>query len=375
MCGLVGVAGNLQQSDEVFMKRLFVLDYFRGTDSTGLGAISPTGEHSVVKRATHPLNLFDSKQFDKALDSRKSVAFIGHNRAATLGAVNDENAHPFQYGNIIGAHNGTLDKASWKRLEEASGVETNVDSAAIFACIDAIGIDETIKLMEHGRTSQTGAWALVWYDSSDQTLRMLKNTHRPLFVCVHSKGDRIAWASEWVMLRAAEEMSAGWDSDSDKKGYSFFPLEDDWLYEFKIENLMAGFTIDDFHKAKNRQLKGKEPALAVVTTGGAPFITNTSTTNAITTTSGGAGINSRRVIEIVCNADDPFAGIVSKAEFNRISRAGCCSWCGGNVNYLDDNLTVLLDHDVILCPSCTKNSRGENKIYLSSTYIDIHALA
>ena len=384
MCGLVGIAGNLQYTDEVMMKRLFVFDYWRGTDSTGLAAINPKGEHDIVKRACNPLDLFDSKQFDKALDARKSWAFLGHNRAATLGAVNNENAHPFQYGDIIGAHNGTIDKDSWRRLEAAAGIETSVDSAAIFASINAIGIDDTIELIEHGKISATGAWALVWYDNKDQTLRFLKNEHRPLYLCVHAKGDRIAWASEWIMLRAAEEMTAGWETESNKKGYSYFPLEDDWLYEFPISDLMADFTLEDMLKAKTRQIKGREPApVAVTTMGRPPFqqagkMGSTTDLKGISTgtniaTSGGTGTKTPRVVDIATIEGDPFAGVISYRDFEQMSDSGVCSWCASDVNIFDEGLTIYADEDVVLCKNCTHRHSSDNKIYVSSSRMDMYA--
>ncbi len=368
MCGIVGVAGNLQYSDELMMKRLFIFDYFRGTDSTGLAAISPKGEHQIVKRATHPINLFDSKQFEKALDARTNWAFIGHNRAATVGVTNDENAHPFQFGNIIGVHNGTLDKASWRRLEEAAGVQTNVDSAAIFAAIDKIGIDETIKLMEHGKTSQTGAWTLVWYDSSDNTLRMIKNEHRPLYLAVHKKGDRIAWASEWVMLRAAEEMTGGWDTECDENGYSYFSLEDDHLYEFPLEDIAGDFRISDLKKCKGRVIKGREPAPVYTTMGTPPFKTTTTTgTEWRTTKSGGTGNKNEipNVIHLKSITGDPFGGVVSEKDFEDVSNSGHCSWCGSEVSMYDKSLTVFLEEDVVLCKDCTHRHSEDNKVYIS----------
>ena len=68
MCGLVGIAGDLSYKDEKFMKRLLVLDYFRGTDSTGLAAIRKGGEAVISKAAVNPLDLFDMSSFEKALN-------------------------------------------------------------------------------------------------------------------------------------------------------------------------------------------------------------------------------------------------------------------------------------------------------------------
>ena len=128
MCGLVGIAGNLEYKDEATMKRMLILDYFRGTDSTGFAAVKvKEDEVLMTKIASHPIDLFDMGAFKKALNGNTSKVFLGHNRAATVGKVNAVNAHPFQVGDILGVHNGTLDKDSWKRLDETLGYDTDVD--------------------------------------------------------------------------------------------------------------------------------------------------------------------------------------------------------------------------------------------------------
>lgn len=395
MCGLVGVAGNLGHSDELLMKRLLILDYFRGTDSTGLASISLKGKPTIVKMATHPINLFDSKSFDKALNGFQSTAFIGHNRAATLGAVSDLNAHPFQFGNIIGAHNGTLDKASWQRLEEAAGVKTDVDSAAIFACINEIGIDETVKLMETGRTSQTGAWALVWYDMSDDTMRFLRNEHRPLWYAVNDKKEKLVWASEYEMISSAVSLTKDWAVDRDKDNFSYFPFRTDTLYEINITDLMnKEMSVSDINKCATRRLKGREPVPVVTTTGGAaPFHTTTGqpytpttrtsstkppTDSASTTTLQTGNKNttpklitdpSSTVVHLFVEEDEkdwPFGGAISIEKFKEISAYGC-SYCGADIDEHSTGMTIFTEDSVVLCKNCSKHETDDVKVYASSS--------
>jgi hypothetical protein len=382
ICGLIGVAGDLEYKDEGLMKRLFVLDYFRGTDSTGLASIDGKGKPTIVKMATHPINLFDSKSFQSALSGYYSKAFIGHNRAATLGAVNDLNAHPFQFGDIIGAHNGTLEKSSWASLEFASGVKTDVDSAAIFACINEIGIEDTIKLMEEGKTSATGAWALVWYDMKDDTMNFLRNEHRPLWWALNDDGDKLIWASEWEMIEAASRLTPGYDTMVDDEGYGFYPFDCDWWYKVPIHELKKKVKIEEFAKFKVKKLKGKEPAeLPVTTMGRAPFLrdvgksggttnyrgTSTATQSpGASTTSSKTGSSSPKVHTLGASNQEPFGGAISVEEFDQLARYGC-SFCGASIDIEDEGTTIYLDDDTILCASCSSNTSGDVKVYTSST--------
>lgn len=396
MCGLVGIAGDLGTRHNLFMKRLLLLDYFRGTDSTGLAAIRSDRSTVLAKAAVNPITMFDMKSFDKALDGFASTAFIGHNRAATLGKVNDANAHPYQYGDITGAHNGTLDKASWERLELEAGIPTDTDSAAIFACIDAIGIDDTIKLMEKGRTSHTGAWALVWYNKVDNTINFIRNEHRPLWFAFNKTRDEMYWASEYEMLDAAgsltkkEDFEGWWANSND---FSFFPFEQDRLYSVNLSDLVSGLPEKDLIKSiKGRKIEGREPAPFASTTvtpaktgGAAPWEkkdggTTHSTTSANNVVTMGkkpntdldddisdfvAGRNTQ-VTTQERSKSHPLNNLISEARFNELAKFGC-SYCGSDIDIDDSGYTIYDKEDVILCSECSGHDQNSVKLYLAPT--------
>lgn len=406
MCGLVGLAGDLAYKDEAFIKRLLILDYFRGTDSTGLAVIDKSKKACIAKAAVNPIDLFDTKQFDRALSGYTHTAYIGHNRAATLGGVNNNNAHPFQYGDIVGAHNGTLDKASWERLEFESGVETDVDSAAIFACINEVGIHDTIKLMEKGRTSSTGAWALVWWDKKDDTINFLRNAHRPLWFGFNRETDIVVWASEWEMMNAAQQLTSGWgDYYSDDGGFSFFPFEEDHHYSFKIPDLVAGLYDDDIEAFKGAKIEGRPPAPVgnVVSTsaksgGAGPWKKNEEAIKNLQVQSGGKTSSTGSTLEVVTKPstweeeldddtnvldfigrsgfpqvetseqeeDNPLGGYISEAQFNQMAEHGC-GWCGDPVHITDKGMTIYVNDDIILCSNCTQREDENLKFYLPPT--------
>lgn len=388
MCGLVGMAGDLGYNDELFMKRLLLLDFFRGTDSTGLAAIRTNGTTSLVKAAVNPITMFDMKSFVKTLNGYQSTAFIGHNRAATLGAVNDANAHPYQFGDITGAHNGTLDKPSWERLELEAGEETNTDSAAVFACINTIGVKDTIPLMEKGNNWSSGAWALTWYDKVTNTMNFIRNEHRPLWYAFNKKMNKVYWASEWEMLESANSLTKAADRFEwfvDKNGYSFFPFTKDTLYSINLDVLQADMEEKTYLKNfKGEKLEGRKPVpfVSAIPTaqksgGASPWERVESKTNTSNTSPNNnkedafdddiADFVGRRNFQVTTqerSESDPLNGFITEARFNHLTKYGC-SYCSSDIGINDAGYTIYDAEDCILCETCSRNGdQGNVKLYL-----------
>ena len=308
-----------------------------------------------------------------------------------MGKVNNVNAHPYQFGDIAGAHNGTLTKDSWADLEIESGEMTDTDSAAVFACINEVGIDQTIKLMERGRTSREGAWALTYHNKVDGTINFIRNDHRPLWFAFSEDLKKVYWASEWEFLRAAKDMTKDYPEFwRDKEGYTFFPFEKDHLYQINLDELVLGldpsFPVESF---KGRKLEGKEPApLAKASpTGGKTYpYWNTSSTSATKTTTtpstGGTGSSNfsgvsdldddikdfingsnTRVSHLTRTPDNPLCGLITQERFDELACQGC-SFCGAHIDIGDDGYTIDDNQDIILCSDCSKQSDGKVKVYL-----------
>lgn len=368
MCGLVGIAGHLKFQDEASMKKLLLLDVLRGHDSTGLAAIRASGDVKVAKLASHPLDLLEMPKFKDALNGTASRAFIGHNRAATRGVVNTYNAHPFHCGNIVGAHNGTLDTESTRALEEAVGEKFTVDSHAIFAAIDKIGVTDTVGLMREGATGSDGAWSLTWYDGNDGTLNFLRNKHRPMWYAYTKDFDRMFWASEWHMIDYAMA-SGGYDLFRDGDGHGFFQTETDIHYRYDLTDFKPGGT--ERPKPVAKTLKGKAPKTAGYTggTGTGPFgrdgaaPTNGSGGNTVGKTNSTPSTchvpseskNKKNILHLVGNNRYPFAGIVSVQEFTEMAKAGC-DWCRNPVDPILPGVTIFEKDAIVMCPACSKTA-------------------
>lgn len=191
MCGLVGVAGDIKKVDVDIFNQLLFADTLRGQDSTGVASIDILGNVDWIKRVGVASDLQDLRNYDTVVCTRKKV-IIGHNRYGTQGAKSNANAHPFEHGTIVGAHNGTVPYDAKLKLPDASTFGT--DSEAIINSINKQGIEATLSVLH-------GAWALTYYDSGNETLNFIRNKERPLYYCFNKDETVLYWASEIGMLQ------------------------------------------------------------------------------------------------------------------------------------------------------------------------------
>lgn len=191
ICGHVGVAGIITSKEERAFRTMLRLDVLRGEDSTGIASMTSGGIFKVAKDATNAYDFLNTKEAKEPFYGVLRV-LLGHNRAATKGKVVAENAHPFTYGNIIGAHNGTLNY--WGRLLDGS--KFDVDSKAIFNHIAEEDVADLWSKLD-------GAAALVWMNKEEKTVNFLRNSKRELYYTTSTDGKCFFWASEpWMMYVA-----------------------------------------------------------------------------------------------------------------------------------------------------------------------------
>lgn len=177
MCGLVGVVskaynGFTNKERDVFNELLFI-DTVRGDDSTGVMMVDNDGNLSIAKEASSAEYFQRAPEYVELVQKAygKGSAMIGHNRKATRGVINDENAHPFVVDNRISlVHNGTL-YGDHKKI-----ADVEVDSHAIAHLIHQHE-DDVEKAMQEIQ----GAYALIWYDVKNRSMNFLRNSQRPLY--------------------------------------------------------------------------------------------------------------------------------------------------------------------------------------------------
>lgn len=267
MCGIVGVAGNTLQRDMKIFRDMLIFDQIRGLDSTGVTAVTNAkSEVLVEKELDGPDNLWnrgDSKIFDwRGVGREAYQCMIGHNRAATIGNVIRDNAHPFTFEHITGVHNGSLH--DWWDLErDEDGKKFEVDSKALLKTIAIHGIDETWKKF-------SGAASLVWWDSRDNTLNFIRNEERPMYLAWNEAGSILLFASEhWMIDIAASrhnlKLKTHEDTRKDQNGndykytYRIYPTKTDHYFKFKV-------TPTSVTLVEDRELEKKKSGVSYTTT-------------------------------------------------------------------------------------------------------------
>ena len=127
MCGLAGVFGinslpavlgsvinGVQQTisnQKTYLYKpfstLMLIAQLRGDDSAGMFMVS-SDKYAYHKETCPAATFINTGAYSKILESEKWDTVIGHARAATLGGLSWDMAHPHIYGTIMLVHNGTI---------------------------------------------------------------------------------------------------------------------------------------------------------------------------------------------------------------------------------------------------------------------------
>jgi len=352
MCGIVGVAGNLNNNDIKIFKELLFVDTLRGRHATGMYAYSAKkNEGELVKKAMEAPSFLELKQVDKLCNISKSL-LLGHNRHATIGNLSGVNAHPFQYQDIVGVHNGSISIPSFTQLKNKfkNPDYFQVDSDAIFANIQHFGIEDTLKEMQ-------GAWCLVWVNLEEQTLNFLRNEKRPMTL-YRDEGD-LYWASEVNMLRAIlSRNKIEWDPSK----VTNLPVNT--LFSYDISPVNKSNIISVGEPKITVDMKGKEEVKTIHETSQTTFIGRSKTNYRA---------QSRQQSTKVESPIDPIEfNSFLKYEYDGVTliktsfKKDCC-YCSNPVDSKDN--WVWLSPDTILCENCCndKQVRGTIEEYTGKT--------
>lgn len=214
MCGLVGIIARKPGENLVSaFKAMLIADQVRGKDSTGAFLVRKDLSTFLYKELGTPDGVLGG-----GVDYTNSILLMGHNRAATKGAVSVANAHPFEHGDIILAHNGTL-----RGRDGLSKRHFTVDSEHI-----AHTISEDPKQMLEVIKNLNGAYCLTIYDRHKGEFYITRNKERPMYLYFSEQG--IFYASlEWMLQIGVLTAGLEWDEGN------LFELPIHTLYTFPLD--------------------------------------------------------------------------------------------------------------------------------------------
>lgn len=176
-CGLVGFSGTKPFDLKLIKILLWHNSLTRGEDATGL--FSPSnGVKKGVKKAKDFFNEPEFKDF--TLNKKDDNVLLGHVRKATVGNKdNPDSAHPWDFGDIVMMHNGTLEKSNYESLASKYNIKDySVDSQVLgYAIQDNFRTGEPFKVL----TEYVGAAATIVYHKEKDSMFVYRDNERTLY--------------------------------------------------------------------------------------------------------------------------------------------------------------------------------------------------
>lgn len=249
MCGLFGGASSILIASEIgTVLDLGLLSQFRGVNATGMAVLSKNDgklQYSVRKRPEPAGFFLNTQDTHTWLEKQKDIVCIsGHSRAATTGALSKTNAHPFHFKDIIGVHNGQMGAFDDKTPEE-DGYEKKSDSYKFYEMLAEEGPKAALEKAH--LNSGLCAYALIWFDLKELTMKCIRNKDRPLWFMPNSTETTHYWSSEWSMLNFI-------DKRTNTAYKPPFQIAEDTLYTWNIQS--NKWKSEKYNIQRTRAIKG-----------------------------------------------------------------------------------------------------------------------
>lgn len=198
MCGINGMVflKGVKRSPQMMAKIRYVFDELmvetqdRGEHATGVASFYRDGSYKFHKKDINAdtMTTEDEKYRDIVanLHPTESSVVIAHTRFYTQGKpANNDNNHPFDIGNVIGIHNGSVknDNTLFTRYEDKFSRIAEVDSEIIFQLINHYNREDITltglrKALED--TKIRGVFALAFVHKNNPNMLHLIKQDRPM---------------------------------------------------------------------------------------------------------------------------------------------------------------------------------------------------
>lgn len=226
------------------LRGLLVANQERGDQSTGVAIVDKNNETLIAKEAKPAIEFVYRCDFNELLTLDHYIA-IGHTRQATVGAVNQENAHPFNKKDITGVHNGCV--YNWREINS----NADVDSEVIFELLNKHHNNYGVALPK-----LSGLFAVVWHYNGNDGIYLTRSGN-PLTVSYVEKLKTYFFSSEERDIKTVLASHLGdefnlWDPVSDH----VYRIDG----RLKITKKEAKFSDErswDYNKGKKKE-KGKK---------------------------------------------------------------------------------------------------------------------
>ncbi len=256
MCGLTALVGtDIEQSHVLGFQKLAQLSALRGQDSVGFFDfhLTPTRNEKECRYYKElgsaglyfgeggrwDNSFYWNRYFNKKGNFNAPVVMVAHARAATKGAVEKKNAHPFLQGSILGVHNGTIHTP----FEGREKFDT--DSEALFAYMNEHGEEKGLNMVNQ---LWSAAYALMWVNLKDRTFNIARNQERSLYFTKHKWKDVCFLSSDRLFLQAVVQYIS-----QDFAEPAMVPKEEWVVFELNKRNLLG--------TQETVQIKKREPVV------------------------------------------------------------------------------------------------------------------
>ncbi len=237
MCGIVGYIGP-KNGIEVSLNGLRRLEY-RGYDSAGLVALF--GDKIICRKTKGKVLVLEE---ELSSDSKESHLVIAHNRWATHGEPNKDNAHPQFDCNkkIFLVHNGVIENyRSLKKwlIEKGHKFKSETDTEVIAHLIEEHYEGDLLKSVQKTLNLLEGAYGLAIICEQEPDKLIIAKKGSPLAIGVCNKGEYIIASDPIAIIEYTKKVIYLDDGEIgilDRKGMKITNLENSKI-EKEVQNI------------------------------------------------------------------------------------------------------------------------------------------